>query len=131
MRISHLVLAAAAVASITPAFAEPFGQIHVAANRSMYKGRGCPIEVVYTATINFILPHPKGFVFNYHWERSDGAKGPSHVVRPGEHERTLVVHEKWKLGAPGNTYDASAVIHLNSGNEHIQEGSPSVHIECH
>jgi hypothetical protein len=96
----------------------------------MYKGRGCPIEVIYTASINFILPHPKGFVFNYHWERSDGAKGPTHVVRPGPGERTLVVHEKWRLGGPGQTYDVSETIHLNSGNEHITEGSPTVHIEC-
>ena len=131
MRVSHLVLAAAALSTITPAFAEPFGPIHVAANRSMYKGRGCPIEVTYTATINFVMPHPKGFVFNYHWERSDGAKGPTRVVRPSEHERTLVVHDKWKLGAPGKTFDVSETIHVNSGNDHIQEGSPSVHIECH
>jgi hypothetical protein len=130
MRTMHVVFAVAATAAAASAFAAPFGPIHVAANRALYKGRGCPIEIVYTASINFVLPHSRGFVFNYHWERSDGAKGPVHVVRPGPNERTLVVREKWRLGGPGRTYDASATIHLNSGNEHITETSPTVHVEC-
>ena len=29
----------------------PFGPIHVATNRSRYSGSGCPIEVIFTATI--------------------------------------------------------------------------------
>jgi hypothetical protein len=131
VRIPHLVLAVAATASITSAYAEPFGPIHVAANRAMYKGRGCPIEVIYTASINFILPHPKGFVFNYHWERSDGAKSPQQVVRVAPGQRNLVVHERWRLGGPGRNYDASETIHVNSGNTHIVESSPTVRVECH
>ena len=130
MRIPQLVFALAAGAAATAASAEPFGPIHVAVNRHQYAGRGCPIEVIYTATINFTLPHPRGFVFNYHWERSDGGKSRVEVVRPAPGQRSLVVHERWRLGGPGRTYDASAVIHVNSGNTHIQEGSPTVHIEC-
>jgi hypothetical protein len=119
----------AAVAAAVPAAAQ-FGGIHVATNRHEYIGRGCPIEIVYTASINFEMPHPKGFVFNYHWERSDGAKGAVHVVRPGPNERTLVVRETWRLGARGKTIDASQTIHVNSGNTHLSEGSPTVHVEC-
>lgn len=119
----------AAVLCALPAAAQ-FGPIHVAVNRHQYVGRGCPIEIVYTGSINLEMPHPKGFVFNYQWERSDGAKGPVHVVRPGPNERTLVVHERWHLGARGKTYDASQILHVNSGNTHLTEGSPVVHVEC-
>jgi hypothetical protein len=119
----------AAVLAAVPAAAQ-FSGIHVATNRHEYVGHGCPIEIVYTASINLEMPHSKGFTFNYHWERSDGAKGPVHVVHPGPNEKTLVVHEKWRLGAKGKTYDASQTVHVNSGNTHLSEGSPTVHVEC-
>ena len=67
---------------------------------------------MYTATINFTMPHPKGFVFNYHWESS------------------MAIHERWKLGKPGTTVDASETIFVNSGNTLLQESTPSVHVEC-
>jgi hypothetical protein len=130
MRTSHLVFAVVAAASATGVMAEPFGPIHVAVNRHQYTGRGCPIDIIYTATINFTMPHPRGFVFNYHWERSDGAKGPTRVVRPAPNERSLVVREHWKLGAPGRVIDASQTIHVGSGNTRLSESSPTVHVEC-
>jgi hypothetical protein len=118
----------AAVVSAVPAAAQ-FGPIHVAVNRHEYVGRGCPIEIVFTGTIN-LEPHDRGLVFNYHWERSDGAKSGTKVVRPGPHERSLVVRERWRLGGRGKTYDVSQVLHVNSGNTHLTEGSPTVHVEC-
>jgi hypothetical protein len=130
--IRNASLAAAAAASVlaTAASAEPFGPVHMAVNRHQYVGKGCPIEIVFTATINFTMPHPKGFVFNYHWERSDGAKSSQQVVRVPEGERSMVVHERWRLGRPGMTQDVSQTIFLNSGNTHIQESTPTVHVEC-
>lgn len=125
------LIAVPLLASATAVLAEPFGPIHVAVNRHEYRGRGCPIEIVYTATINFEMPHPRGFVFNYHWERSDGAKSAVRVVRPSPGERSMVVRETWRLGGPGRDYDASQTIHVNSGNTHIAESSPTVRVECH
>lgn len=125
-----IALALPALAGSLPASAEGFGPVHVAVNMHEHRGR-CPVEVVFTASINFVLPHPRGFTFNYHWERSDGAKGPTHVVHPGPNERTLVVHEKWRLGRHNENFDVSNTIHLGSGNERISESSPTVHIECH
>jgi hypothetical protein len=112
-----------------PAAAQ-FGGIHVAANRHEYIGRGCPVEVIFTGSINLEMPHPKGFVFNYHWERSDGAKSAVKVVHPAPGERTVVVRENWRVGARGSSHDVSAVLHVNSGNTHLTEGSPTVHVEC-
>jgi hypothetical protein len=130
-----LVLAAAlalpAIAGALPVAAEGFGPVHVAVNRHEYRGRACPVDVVFTASINFTMPHPRGFTFNYHWERSDGAKGATHVVRPGPHEHTLVVRDKWRVGGRGQSHDISETIHMGSGNERIRESSETVHIECH
>lgn len=108
----------------------PFGVIRLAANRSQYSGGGCPIEIIYTANINFVSPLPKGFVFNYHWERSDGAKGPVQVVRPSPNQRMSVVREKWRLGAPGKHYDASVTLFVNSGNTHLTQSSSQVSVTC-
>lgn len=105
----------------------PFGAIRVAANRSQYAGR-CPVEVVYTGNIN-LAPH-RGLVFNYHWERSDGAKSPVTVVRPPPNQRMVVVHEKWRLGGRGKDYEAGATLYVNSGNTHLSESSPMVRIRC-
>lgn len=108
----------------------PFGPINVVANRSQYNGKGCPVQIIYTATINFVSPHPKGFVFNYHWERSDGATTPVRVVRPAANQQFRVIHETWRLGAPGHSYDASMTLFVNSGNTHLSQGSPVVRINC-
>jgi hypothetical protein len=106
----------------------PFERIHMAVNRHQYTGRGCPIEVIYTGSIN-LAPH-RGLVFQYHWERSDGAKSPVVVVRPTPGQRTVVVREKWRLGAPGRDYDAGVTLHVASGNTRLSEQSPLVRIRC-
>jgi hypothetical protein len=130
MRIKVLLFAIPAVLALAPpAFGQAFGPIRVAANRSHHVGH-CPIDVLFTGNIDFVLPHPKGFVFNWHWERSDGAKGPVHVVRPAAHERMLVVRDKWHLGGRGQNYDVSETLVVNSGNTHLSESSRPVHIEC-
>ena len=123
-------LAAVLLAPTARSGENPFGPIHVATNRARYEGKGCPIEILYTATLNFAMPHPKGFSFNYHWERSDGAKGPEQVVRPGAGQRSVVLREKWKAGAPGQHFDASVRLFVNSGNTHLSEGSPVVAVTC-
>ena len=107
----------------------PFGAIHVAANRAQYTGRGCPIEVIFSGSINFAMPHGP-IAFNYHWERSDGAKGPQQVVHVNPNQRSVVVRERWRLGAPGQHYDAHTTLYVNSGVTHLSEPSPSVQINC-
>jgi hypothetical protein len=131
-RTAILALSTALTAVAVPAYAGdgPFSSVYVAANRSQYTGRGCPIGIIYTGNINFVSPHPRGFAFNYHWERSDGAKGPEHVVRPSPNQHSLVVRENWRIGAPGKHYDASATLFVNSGNTHIAQPSPTVSVTC-
>ena len=106
----------------------PFADVHTAANRTKYSGAGCPISIVYTTTIN-LHPH-QGLAFNYHWERSDGARGPVRVVRPRPDERSIVVRETWKIGAPGHHYDVSETIYINSGNTRESYTTPAVDVTC-
>ncbi len=109
--------------------ADPFGQIRIGANRSKYVG-ACPVEIVFTGNINLNSPHPKGFTFNYHWERSDGAKGPVDVVRPGPSQHMVIVKEPWTLGRPGLHEDISVRLFVNSGNTHLEETSRVVSLTC-
>jgi hypothetical protein len=107
----------------------PFESVHVAANRVRYVGRDCPVEIIYTATID-LEPRRTGLVFNYHWERSDGAKSAVQIMRPRPGQSTVVLHESWRLGGPGHDYDASVRLFVNSGNTHLERRSPVVRIIC-
>ena len=123
---SFLLVAAA------PVLAEdnPFQAIHMAANRKQYTGKGCPVETIFSATITFVQPLPKGFLFNYHWERSDGGKSAVKMVRPAASQRSMVLRETWKAGKAGQHYDLSMTFFANSGNTHLSETSPAVSITC-
>jgi hypothetical protein len=107
----------------------PFGAIRVAANRGNYTGK-CPVEIIYTANVNLTMPHAQGLVFNYHFERSDGAKTQVQVVHPAENDRLLIYKDTWSLGAAGQTYTASVKFFVNSGNAHEQAATPSIKIVC-
>lgn len=89
------------------------------------------IEVVFTASVHITPNHGPGGAFNYHWERSDGAKTSTEMVKVGAEGHTMVFKDKWRLGKPGTVRDVTATFHVNSGNQHIQETSRTVHIECH
>ncbi|HUL56555.1 MAG TPA: hypothetical protein VLT60_06125 [Usitatibacter sp.] len=130
MRKLASALAVPALIAAVPASAEVIGGLHVAVNRHDYRGTGCPIEVVFTASVNITPNHGPAGAFNYHWERSDGAKSGVQVVHVGHEGKTMVFHEKWRIGRPGSVYDISQTFHVNSGNQHIQETSPTVHVEC-
>lgn len=107
----------------------PFGPVNVAANRAQYVGRRCPVKIVFTATVNF-EPHERGLAFNYHWERSDGAKGPVRAAHVGRRQRSVVVRDFWTVGGPGARIDAAETIVLNSGFTHERHASPTVRVVC-
>ena len=107
----------------------PFSNVHMAANRSQYHGSGCPIAIVYTASVN-LHPHAGNIVFNYHWSRSDGANGPEHVIKVPAGQMHYTFKETWRLGGPGQRIEASETIHLNSGNTHEQFTTPVVEVAC-
>jgi len=113
----------------SPVVVSPFGPIHLVASRRQYTGDKCPIDITYTASINFKAPLPKNFSFTYHWERSDGAKTPEQVATPAG-QRAMSVREVWKLGAPGQEYNASMKLFIDSGGTHVIKASPDVKVVC-
>jgi hypothetical protein len=108
----------------------PFGPVSMVASRVRYTGDKCPIEITYTATINFKLPLPKDFTFKYHWERSDGDKGKEQVLSHTGNRKAISITETWQLGTPGQQYDASMKIFIDAGNTHIVKESPTVKVIC-
>jgi hypothetical protein len=129
--VVSLLVVAAMLAVTQTALAEdnPFGPIRVGANRGSYNGK-CPVEIIYTGNINLNTPHAKGFVFNYSWGRSDGAKGPVTVVTPSSAQRMLIVRDHWRLGAAGQHYEVSETLFVNSGNTHLQQSSQVISVTC-
>lgn len=131
-RVSSLfpVLALAlAIPSAATADDNLFGPLRVGVNRGNYTGN-CPVQIIYTGNVN-IVSYPKGgFIFNYSWTRSDGAKGPVTVVRPTPGQRMVIVKDTWTLGAAGKHYQVSETLHVNSGNIHLEEASKPITITC-
>ena len=131
---SKWAAAAAAAALLTCAawaFAEgnPFSAVRVGASRSTYTGP-CPATIHFTGNIDYVMPHPKGFVYHYHWERSDGNRSKVVVVRPDAGQRRLVVHDSWQLGERGKRSDVSVTLVVDSGNTHESASSRTVSISC-
>lgn len=110
------------------AAADPFGQIRVSAEPSRYVGP-CPAHIAFTGSVELYSP-PEGFTFNYHWERSDGARGPLRVVRVRPDQRFMHFRETWDLGAPGANYDLYETLLVASGNTHLSYRSPVVRVSC-
>ena len=123
------VLSAAAIlfcfASGSFGAGEPLiGDVTASANYDSWGGK-CPKLFVFTGQIT---ANAKGSL-NYHWERSDGAKGPSKAVhvKPGQ---TLKVHDSWKLGESGTKMTISETLVVGSGNQHLRVKSQDIAIEC-
>jgi hypothetical protein len=106
---------------------DPIGNVSVTADPESFAGR-CPVTIKFTGTIE-VLAYP--MTFNYHWERSDGAKGPVHVVRvPSPRTRTITVVDTWRLGSQGQNLNVWQKLHVNCGNTHIVSEPASASISC-
>jgi hypothetical protein len=131
MRFCFPLFAAATALTISHAALanDLLGSIRIGASRSRYVG-ACPVDVVFTGNINLNTPHAKGASFNYYWTRSDGAKGPVNVVRPGPGQHMVIVKEPWTLSGPGRRQDVSVKLFVNSGNTHLEQTSQVVSVTC-
>lgn len=113
------------LSSISFGAGEPvIGDVTASANFDNWGGR-CPKMFVFTGQMT---ANAQGII-NYHWERSDGAKGPSKIVRvkPG---KTVTVRDSWKLGAPGEKITISETLVAESGNQHLRAKSKDIPIQC-
>ncbi len=106
--------------------AQGIGNVSVEAHPSSYTGRA-PARLRFIARIELAGAR----TFNYHWIRSDGAKGPVQVVQVRDpHQRMITVVDNWQLGAPGQRLEVWETIQVNCGNQHITSGRATVSVSC-
>jgi len=119
---------AAFTGSAKPAASQsPFGDVSVVASPQRYQGR-CPAHLRFTATIG-VSAHP--MVFNYQFERSDGAKSELKVVRvPANGPATYRFSEQWQLGAAGQHMQVWEKVRVASGNTRLESNQAQVDIAC-
>lgn len=117
--------------SLTSIFQAPLaeagiGEVTATASPENYSGH-CPRKIKFTGRVE-ITSSPMSF--NYHWERSDGAKSPVKVVRvPKGNTRTVTVVDYWMLGRKGHTEIWEKLV-VNSGNTHIMSNPASAQLNC-
>ena len=118
-------LAAAPARTVDPQ--SPFGDVTLTATPSQYQG-ACPVRVHFFGHVG-VTVHP--MVFNYHFERSDGAKGGLKVVRvTNPNAQTIGVHEWWQLGASGQHLRVWEKLFVASGNTRLASNEADVEITC-
>ncbi len=105
----------------------PFGDVTLSATPAQYEGK-CPVRIHFIGTVG-ITVHP--MAFNYHFERSDGARSQLKVVRVNNPNAQLWhVNEWWQLGAPGQHVQVWEKLLVASGNTRIESSQASADITC-
>jgi len=105
----------------------PFGDVTVTVTPMKYKG-ACPVRVHFFGKVG-VTVHP--MVFNYHFERSDGAKGQVKVIRvTNPNAQTIGVHDWWQLGTAGQHLQVWEKLYVASGNTRIESPQADVEITC-
>ena len=108
--------------------------LRVAAGRGNYTGK-CPINITYTASIEFKLHLTKDFSLTYYWERSDGSKTRERSVTPAADKKAMSIKEVWHIGEPGRQYKAWMRFRmdygvLSRGMVSGAQDSPVVEVVC-
>ena len=118
-------LAVALGAAPTPVD-DPFGIISIGTTTSHYTGR-CPAHLRFTGEVE-VKVHP--MVFNYQFERSDGASSQLRVVRvPANGPANYRFGDTWQLGAAGQHYNIWVKFKVASGNTH-RDATTNVEVSC-
>lgn len=105
----------------------PFGEVTLTATPSKYTGT-CPVQIHFIGRVG-VTVHP--MVFNYHFERSDGAKSELkvvHVTNPNAH--IIGASETWRLGTAGQQLHVWEKLFVASGNTRIESNRAEVEINC-
>jgi len=105
----------------------PFADVTLSGIPAQYEGK-CPVRIHFVGRVG-VTAHP--MVFNYHFERSDGAKSELKVWRVNNpNQRVVVLHEWWQLGASGQHLQVWEKLLVASGNTRIETNQASVDITC-
>jgi len=110
-----------------PAPQSPFGDVTLTGSPSKYEG-ACPARIHFAGRIG-VTVHP--MVFNYVFERSDGAKSPTRVVHvTNPNAKVIGVGEDWQVGAAGQHVHVWMKLRVASGNTRIESNQADADITC-
>jgi hypothetical protein len=105
----------------------PFGDVTLTVTPTRYVGK-CPVRLHFFGKVS-VTVHP--MVFNYTFERSDGAKGELKVIRVTNPNAQIIgVHDWWQLGGPGQHIQVWEKVHVASGNTRIESNQADADITC-
>ena len=124
VRMALLVL----LCLVSVAFAQdPITGVSVTSSPQAYTG-ACPVHLRFTGLV-YVDRYP--MVFNYHWERSDGASTPVRMYRVSNpNQRVVRLVEDWQLGAYGQSRQVSMRLAVNSGNTHLVSQAATASFTC-
>ena len=118
MRRSVIIMLALAFAvfSLASAFAQEPIAINEASSSAKVLSNG-NTEITFLAVLSLnVIP----ISFNFHWERSDGAKSALKVISVrNANEQTYRLVEKWTVGRDVAADQLWAKVFVNSGNTHL------------
>lgn len=57
--------------------------------------------------------------YNYHWERSDGAKSAEKVASVKKGVTSIVINDAWQLGPNSGLKEVWEQLFINTGNTHL------------
>jgi len=111
----------------SPAQQSPFGEVALIASPTTYTGT-CPAHLRFEGRVH-VNVHP--MTFNYHFERSDGAKTASKVVHVTTAKGDVyVVTDRWQLGAKGQHRQVWEKLVVASGDSKAESNQASAEVTC-
>jgi len=121
------VVLALAFCSAEGLMAQGIGAVTVSAIGHTYRGP-CPAHLQFRGRI-VIEKYP--LTLNYVWERSDGAKSTTKVLKvPNASTRTMTVVDAWSFGKSGQIADVWVSLRVRSGNADVTSDHATIHVEC-
>jgi len=101
------------------------GPVRVQVSKTSLGRIQCPVDVEYTATLEFPQPHPYEFKFDYHWDRSDGVVTEDKRVLVTPEQGPMTFHHTWSLGTSGHKYKIRLGFTAESGKNKVGARAPS------
>jgi len=124
-----VLIALAALAALPRSHAQqsPFGDITLIASPTTFTG-ACPAHLRFEGRVH-VNVHP--MTFNYHFERSDGAKTGDKVVHVTRAKGDVyVVTDRWQLGAKGQHHQVWEKLVVASGDTKAESNQASAEVTC-
>jgi hypothetical protein len=105
----------------------PFGDVALVASPTTYTGT-CPAHLRFEGRVHVNV---RPMEFDYHFERSDGAKSATKVVHATRARgEVYVVTDRWQLGAKGQHLQVWEKLIVTSGDAKVESNQAGAEVTC-